>query len=237
MNVFFFIFSQKYYSKLRSSIYHLHVPFIKCMKHIFSKRVQKIGTMINLGQTLISDDVIDEAFVCDLHRCRGACCIEGELGAPLETTELRAIHAVIECVKPYLSEEAIRVLEEKGGYVVDEDDEFSTPTINGRECAFAFYDDNGILKCSIEQAHQDGKTHFKKPISCHLYPVRVVKLPDFEALNYDRWHICSPACELGKKRKTPVYKFLKDALIRKYGKPWYSELESIIKTHYRNKSQ
>lgn len=184
--------------------------------------------MIEVGKTLVSDDVIKEQFVCDLTKCKGACCVEGDLGAPLLEEELEEIEKVIDLVKPYLSDEAIEVLEKEGGYLLDEDGDLSTTTINGKECAFAFYDNAGILKCSIEQAHKEGKTDWKKPISCHLYPIRVAKLPEFEALNYDRWQICSPACDLGKELKVPVYKFLKDALIRKYGVEWYAELEEKV---------
>lgn len=184
--------------------------------------------MIEVGKVLISDEVIENQFVCDLQKCKGACCVEGDLGAPLLKEELADIDEVIDIVKPYLSHEAVRVLEQEGGYVWDEDGDYSTTTVDGEECAFAFYDERGVLKCSIEQAHKDGKTHFKKPISCHLYPIRVAKLPDFEALNYDRWHICSPACELGKDLNVPVYKFLKEALIRKYGEEWYRELERAV---------
>ena len=187
--------------------------------------------MIQIGDTLISDDVIEEAFVCDLQKCKGACCVEGDLGAPLMKEELSEIENVIDLVKPYLSEKAIEVLESEGGYLLDEDGDYSTTTINGKECAFAFYDEHGILKCSIEQAHLEGKTEFKKPISCHLYPIRIGKLPEFEALNYDRWHICSPACDLGKELKVPVYKFLREALIRKYGKDWYDELVAKATDH------
>lgn len=182
--------------------------------------------MLEIEKTLISDDVVAEQFVCDLTRCKGACCVEGDLGAPLEHEEIDKIDEVTELVKPYLSDKAVKVLEQEGGYLLDEDGDLSTTTIDGKECVFAFYDQKGILKCSIEQANKDGKTTgFKKPISCHLYPIRISKLPDFEALNYDRWSICSPACDLGKELKVPVYKFLKDPLIRKYGKEWYNQLE------------
>ena len=186
--------------------------------------------MLEVGRTLVSDDVVKEQFVCDLNKCKGACCVEGDLGAPLEPTELASIDEVLDLVKPYLSAEAIAVLEQEGGYLLDEDGEYSTTTIDGKECAFAFYDDNQVLKCSIEQAHKDGKTEFKKPISCHLYPIRVAKLPEFDALNYDRWHICAPACDLGKDLKVPVYTFLREALIRKYGEQWYQDLERSIAT-------
>lgn len=185
--------------------------------------------MIEIGHTLVSDDVVEEAFVCDLHKCKGACCVEGDLGAPLTKEELPLIEAAIPLVKEYLPKEAIEVLDKEGGYLLDEDGDYSTTTINNRECAFAFYDEKQILKCSIEQAHKDGKTDFKKPISCHLYPIRISKLPEFDALNYDRWQICAPACDLGKELKVPVYKFLKEPLIRKYGEGWYQELEDVVK--------
>jgi len=181
-----------------------------------------------IDKKIVSTDVIQEAFVCDLDKCKGACCVEGDLGAPLELDELPKIEEVLEVVKPYLSEEAIAVLEKEGGYILDEEGDYSTTTINNRECAFAYYGENNVLKCSIEQAWKDGKTDFQKPVSCHLYPVRVQKLVDHEALNYDRWHICSAACELGKSLKVPVYKFLKEALVRKYGADWYDKLEKDI---------
>lgn len=179
--------------------------------------------MIQIGKTLISDDIKEQFFVCDLEKCKGACCVEGDLGAPLLLDELVKIEESIEAVKPYLSEEAVEALDKNGGYVLDDEGDFSTTTINNRECAFAFYD-SGILKCGIEKAHKEGKTDFRKPISCHLYPIREVKLHDHIALNYDRWHICSPACGLGKDLGVPVYKFLKEALTRRFGEDWYREL-------------
>jgi len=181
--------------------------------------------MIEHGKILLSDDVRDEAFVCDLQKCKGACCVEGDLGAPLEFDELDKIEEVVDLVKPYLSEKAQKTLEAEGGYLLDDMGEFSTTTIEGKECAFAYYDEQNILKCSIEQAWKDGKTDFRKPVSCHLYPIRITKAGEYEALDYDRWHICSPACDLGEKLKVPVYKFLREALIRKYGENWYAELE------------
>jgi hypothetical protein len=184
--------------------------------------------MIVIDKTVVSSDVENEFFVCDLESCKGACCVEGDLGAPLDEDELDEIDQVIPHVKDYLSKKAIEVLEIEGGYIIDEEGDYSTTTIEGRECAFAFYDDRGILKCGIEQAWKDGKTGFRKPISCHLYPIRITKLDDFEALNYDQWHICSPACHNGAKLGVPVYKFLKEPLIRKYGKEWYKKLEKEI---------
>lgn len=184
--------------------------------------------MIILDKTVVSSDVEKEFFVCDLEKCKGACCVEGDLGAPLEEHELDEIDAVIEAVKQYLPPEAIEVLEAEGGYMIDEEGDYATTTVNGKECAFAYYDERSILKCSIEQAHKEGKTDFKKPISCHLYPIRITKLEEYEALNYDRWHICSPACSLGEKLSVPVYQFLEEPLIRKYGQDWYDRLVQAI---------
>ena len=184
--------------------------------------------MIQFGNTLMSDDLKEEAFVCDLQKCKGACCVEGHLGAPLLLEELDQLEEVIEKVKEYLSSEAVAVLEKEGGFLLDHEGDFSTTTLKTNECAFAFYDNNQILKCSIEQAHRDGKTDFVKPLSCHLYPVRVGKAGEYETLNYDKWGICSSACDLGKELKIPVYKFLKEPLIRKYGEKWYDDFCSLI---------
>ena len=170
----------------------------------------------------------EELFVCDLERCKGACCVEGDLGAPLEESELEKVDEVVDVVKEYLTPNAIEVLETVGGYIIDDEGDYSTSTIDGKECAFAFYDNRGILKCGIEQAWKDGKTDFRKPISCHLYPIRITKLDQYEALNYDRWDICSPACQNGKHLGVPLYKFLKEPLIRKYGTAWYDELIKTI---------
>ncbi|MGK7390564.1 MAG: DUF3109 family protein [Candidatus Cyclobacteriaceae bacterium M2_1C_046] len=184
--------------------------------------------MITLGKTILSDDIKEQYFVCDLLKCKGACCVEGDLGAPLEEDELDILDKAYADVKEYLSEEGRKAIEEQGAYVLDEEGDYSTPTIGGKECAYAIYDDKGILKCGIEQAYFDGKTKYRKPISCQLYPIRVTKYDEFEALNYDRWDICSPACDHGAALKVPVYKFLKDPLIRKYGEAWYKELCELI---------
>lgn len=184
--------------------------------------------MITLRNTIISDDIKEQFFVCDLMKCKGACCVEGDLGAPLEEDELESMEEIYEDVKPYLSAEGIKALEEQGTYVLDEEGDYSTPTIGGKECAYAIYDEKGILKCGIERAYFDKKVGFRKPISCQLYPIRVSKYAEFEALNYDRWEICSPACDHGAALKVPVYKFLKDPLVRKYGIKWYEELTALI---------
>jgi hypothetical protein len=184
--------------------------------------------VITIGKTVISDDVADKFFVCDLQKCKGACCVEGDMGAPLEKEELPILEKVYKKVKPYLSKEGIKAIEEQGVYVVDDDEDYSTPTIGGRECAYAIYDKKGILKCAIEVAFKDGKIKWQKPISCHLYPIRITKYEQYDAVNYERWHICNPACRNGKDLGVPIYKFLKEPLIRKYGLKWYNDLERKI---------
>ena len=184
--------------------------------------------MFKVGEVLVSDDIREKEFVCNLEKCKGACCVEGDYGAPLEENELDILKRIYPKIKSYLTKEGISAIEEQGTHVVDPDGDYSTPVIDGRECAYAHYDEKGILKCGIEEAHKDGKIEFKKPISCHLYPIRITKKKDFEAVNYHKWHICSPACILGKQLQVPLYRFLKDPLIRKYGQQWYEELVRVV---------
>ncbi|QOI97761.1 MAG: DUF3109 family protein [Flammeovirgaceae bacterium] len=186
--------------------------------------------MMQVGQVLVTDDIKDKEFVCNLEKCKGACCVEGDFGAPLEDDELPILRAIYEQVKPYLSEAGVKAIERQGTYVLDDDGDFSTPTIGGRECAYAIYDENRVLKCGIEQAYLDGKISWKKPISCHLYPIRITKKKNLEAVNYHKWSICSPACSLGKELQVPLYKFLKEALVRKYGQVWYDALVDLIES-------
>jgi hypothetical protein len=178
---------------------------------------------------LISDDIIEEQFMCNLNACKGACCWEGDFGAPLEKAELETLDHIYPDVKPFLSPAGIQAIEKQGTYTyTKEANEYSTPLIDNGPCAYMTYDKNGVAQCGIEQAHNAGKVDFKKPISCHLYPIRVTSSADsgFQALNYDRWDICSAACELGKSQQMPVFRFVKDALIRKYGEAFYEELEA-----------
>ncbi len=183
--------------------------------------------MIVNGNNLISEDIAQSYFICDLTKCKGACCVEGDLGAPLEKGELPLLEEIYERVKPFLTKAGIKAIETQGKYVFDREGEYSTPTVDGKECAYVVKE-NGILKCGIEKAYEAGETDFRKPISCHLYPVRVTKYKNYDALNYDEWHICNPACKLGAKRKVPLYRFLKDALIRKYGREWYDKLVELM---------
>lgn len=184
--------------------------------------------MYVVGQVYISDDVVTEQFVCDLTRCKGACCVEGDYGAPLEEEEKGILEKLLPQIKPFLSPEGIRAIEKQGAFIRDEEGDFSTPTIQDRECAYAIYDAQNVLKCGIEEAYRAGKIDFPKPVSCHLYPIRITKLKEEEALNYHQWDVCDAACTLGKTLKIPIYKFLKEALVRKYGEAWYAEFEAQV---------
>jgi len=178
--------------------------------------------------TLISEDLFEKRFVCDLNACKGACCVEGASGAPLEVEEETLLRELWPKIKPYIPEKGQRAIDEHGVSEVDEDGDLVTTLVEGRgECAFTVFDDKGIALCGVEKAWKDGAIPFRKPISCHLYPIRIAKLKFHEGLNYHRWPICKPACTCGAKLDVPVYRFLKDALTRKYGAEWYSELEQI----------
>lgn len=191
--------------------------------------------MIIHRDTLISDDIIEKNFICDIEKCKGACCVEGEFGAPLTTDEIKIIEKEYENIKPHLSPKGQKAIDKKGIWEKDSEGDIVTTCLPTGECNFSIYDKNGILECGIEKAFKDGKTTFRKPISCHLYPIRVDKVGEHEALNYHRWNICKPACALGNKHKVPIYKFLKDALIRKFGEAWYEELEEIAEAYLRAK--
>ena len=184
--------------------------------------------MILIDNTCISDDIEDQLFVCNLDKCKGACCVEGDSGAPLDADELEILEKIYPQVEPYLTEAGKKVISQEGTHTQDWEGDYVTPVIDGKECAYAIYDNRGILKCGIEQAYNDGKTDYKKPISCHLYPIRVTKYEQYHALNYDRWQICSDACTLGQELGVPVYKFLKEPLIRAYGPIWYKQLTTEI---------
>jgi len=185
--------------------------------------------MIQIDGALLSEDLFSKRFVCDLSACKGACCVEGDSGAPLEAEEIDKLEEALEDIKPYMRKEGIEEVEKTGVFTVDVDGEYVTPLVNGEECAFVSFDKNGTAKCSIEQAHRDGKTDFLKPISCHLYPIRVSQLKDFEALNYHHWPICDPARDCGAKLDVKVFKFLKEPLIRKYGATFFEQLEEADK--------
>jgi hypothetical protein len=182
--------------------------------------------MIAIDKALISEDLFDKKFVCDLNACKGACCVAGDSGAPLDKDELGILDSVLEKVKPYMTKKGLRAVARQGTYVVDSDGDYTTTLVSeGAECAFVYFDENKIAKCAIEKAYYDGAIAWKKPISCHLYPIRISPYKGYDAVNYNKWDVCKPACECGKKLDVPVYKFLKEPLIRKYGKDWFNQLE------------
>lgn len=190
--------------------------------------------MIVIDNILITEDVIDKHFVCDLGKCKGGCCEDGAAGAPLDKEELKIVTDLYEKVKPYLTKNAIAEIERKGHYVYDKEFEWVTPTLdNDNEiCVYGIRGENGIIKCAFEQAYNEGVIPWKKPISCHLYPIiaKKGKHGDYERVNYEpREQMCSPACALGEKLKVPVYTFLKEPIIRKYGEDFYNALDTIAK--------
>jgi hypothetical protein len=185
--------------------------------------------MILIQNKLVSDDIIEEQFICNLEKCKGACCWEGDLGAPLERDELAILKDIYPKVRPFLTEEGQKVLDTEGVYTFyKSEQEYGTPLIDKAACAYMACDEKGIAQCGIELAWKAGVTDFRKPISCHLYPIRIKKNEPagFEAVNYDQWDICSAACALGKAHQVPVYQFLKEAIIRKYGNAFYEELDA-----------
>ena len=194
--------------------------------------------MIAIDNVLVSDEVVEAQFVCDLIKCKGGCCEDGDAGAPLEKGELEIINNIFETIKPYLTREGLRWIEKHGRYVYDREFGWVTPTIEGKMCVYGFRDENGIIKCGIEQAYRDGKIQFKKPISCHLYPITVKsgKKGEYDKVNYEpRETLCKPACALGKKLKVPVFEFLKEPIVRKYGEDFYNALEKVAQDHFMNK--
>lgn len=180
--------------------------------------------MIQIDDALLSEDLFSKRFVCDLSACKGACCVEGDSGAPLEAEEVGKLEEALEDIKPYMRREGIDRVEETGVFTIDVDGEYVTPLVNDEECAFVSFDKNGTAKCSIEQAHRDGKTDFLKPISCHLYPIRVTPLNEFVALNYHYWPICDPARSCGAKLDVKVFKFLKEPITRKFGNEFFEKM-------------
>ena len=180
--------------------------------------------MFQIGKTLVSEELLNEDFVCNLNKCKGICCVEGDAGAPLNDDELTVLDDIYEDVKPYLRPEGIAVIEQEGKYTMDTDGDWVTPLVNNRECAYLVFEENGFSKCGIEKAYEDGAVDWQKPISCHLYPIRVDEYRTFTALNYHKWEICDDACTLGKELQVPIYKFVKTPLIRKYGEEFYKTL-------------
>jgi hypothetical protein len=187
--------------------------------------------MLEIGKTIVSLDLISSYFTCDLNVCKGACCVTGDSGAPLEPGEAEILNAIFPVLRPYLSEESVKSIEDQGTSVIDIEQDTVTPLNNGKECAYTFFKD-GIAYCAIEKAHNEGIINFRKPISCQLYPVRIKKYREFDAVNYDRWDVCHAATILGNELIMPVFRFVKHPLIQKYGEEWFN----LLKTAAQNLS-
>ena len=180
--------------------------------------------MIQIDDKLISEDLFSEEFVCNLAKCKGICCVEGDAGAPLDEDETKILDEIYPKIKSYLRPEGIQAIEEQGTYTLDFEGDLVTPLVNNAECAYVIFDEKGYTKCAIDKAYEDGVIDWQKPISCHLYPIRITEYSNFSAINYHEWDICSDACTLGKELGVKVYQFLKTPLIRKYGEECYQTL-------------
>lgn len=195
--------------------------------------------MIAIDHILVSDEIVEEQFVCDLAKCKGGCCEDGDAGAPMEKWELKKLDEFYEVIQPYMTEAGIAEVNKVGKYTYDKEFGWVTPTINGGICAYGLKDAKGIIHCGIEQAYNEGKLDWKKPVSCHLFPILTRKSkrdPDIEYVNYHpREDLCKSGCSLGKKLKVPVYIFLKEALIRKFGTEFYTALSATAEELKKNK--
>jgi len=187
--------------------------------------------MFQLGKTIVSENIIEKDFVCNLSACKGACCIDGDAGAPLDSEEVKTLNDIYPKVKPFLRKEGIAAIEAQGTHITSDFGDYETPLIDGADCAYVIFDDKKTALCGIEEAYNQGEISWKKPVSCHLYPIRIKEYSEFSAVNYENWEICDDACTLGKELQVPVYKFVKEALIRKFGEDWYSELEKVAETY------
>ncbi len=183
--------------------------------------------MIIVDNTFVSNELLESCFVCDIHKCKGICCIEGDAGAPLEEEEIAVLEDYLDAIKPFMEKAGIEAVEKSGVFDYDQDGSYVTPLIDNRACAFV-WNNKGVALCAIERAWQAGKIPFRKPISCHLYPIRINKLKSAEAVNYHEWNICNDAVKKGKAEKVPLYQFLREPLIRKYGQQWYEKLSNSM---------
>ena len=183
--------------------------------------------MVQIDDVVVSLDVFREKFICNLDACKGQCCIEGDAGAPLEEEEVAELEKVLPVIWDQLSPQAREIIDRQGVCYTDQDGDLVTSIVNGKDCVFTCYDEKGCCYCAIEKAYRDGKVDFYKPVSCHLYPIRVCNYGPYKAVNYHRWDVCKAAVILGQKENVPVYKFLKEPLIRKFGEAWYNEMESV----------
>lgn len=193
--------------------------------------------LIEVHDKIVSTQIFERKFVCDLTACKGACCVHGDAGAPLTMEEASILEDDLDKIIPFMREEGIAEVRKTGVFYIDQENDIATTLVDAQECAFVYFDDAGITKCAIEKANKEGKTEFKKPISCHLYPIRVKEFKDFTALNYNEWNICEPACACGEKLDVPVFRFLKEPIIRAFGEKFFDELvivdEELSKTNQK----
>lgn len=187
--------------------------------------------MFQIGDAIVATDIIEESFLCDLSVCKGECCVEGDAGAPLEDDEVRIIEDILPQVWDDLSPQAQEVIKKQGVAYKDGDGDMVTSIVNGKDCVFTYYDETGICKCAIEKAYKENRVDFYKPISCHLYPIRLESYKNFTAVNYHRWSVCKAAVLLGKKEGLKIYQFLKEPLIRRFGEDWYKELTLVAEEY------
>lgn len=191
--------------------------------------------MLQIKDKVIAFSLLQEKFVCDLEKCKGACCVHGDAGAPLLQEEISVLSEIYPVIRPYMRSESINAVNIQGTHVFDEDDgEPVTPLLNDKECVYAVFEE-GVARCAIEQAWSDGKISFRKPVSCHLYPIRVKEYDNFTAVNYDRWPICKPAIARGKKLNVPVFYFCRDSVIRRFGESFFRELEIAAESFNGNR--
>ena len=189
--------------------------------------------MLIVKNTILSDDIFRKYFVCDLTQCKGICCVEGDAGAPLEEEEIGIIEDCMDEIKAFLLPESLQCIEKNGVFDYDEKGQLVTPLVHDQACAFVYFEE-GIAKCAIEKAYKLHKIPFQKPISCHLYPIRITTHLHYDALNYHRWPICASACKNGEKQKQRIFEFLEAPLIRKYGREWYEEVKKEAHLYLKN---
>lgn len=189
--------------------------------------------MLQIEDTLVSLDLIERYFFCDLSRCKGQCCVEGDAGAPLEKEEFKILQQIVPEVWDDLSSEAQAVISRQGVGYIDIEGDVVTSIVNGKDCVFTCYSPDGTCKCAIEKAYREKRIDFFKPVSCHLYPVRVTKYKYYQAVNYHRWRVCSAAEMLGEQKKIPLYLFLREPLIRKFGEEWYRAIEAYAEKYLK----
>ncbi len=199
-----------------------------------SKTVEQTSeeiTMLQIGNTLVSLDLIERFFCCDLARCKGECCIEGDAGAPISKKEYHKLKDILPLIWDDLLPQARTEIQRRGVGYIDEEGDLVTSIVDGKNCVFTCYGTDGMCYCAIEKAYREGRIDFYKPISCHLYPVRIQEYSDFTAVNYHRWKICKAAEVLGRAKGLRLYQFLKEPLTRRFGKDWYDELTGACEAY------